>query len=173
MTGCALLQFATQAKLLTGGSGVRLSMVLGRWCASVAALTAFWQLQQRTSACPHQPDCWPCTKARGSAGCASVRLRPALLQPPAVDLLRVDTQLADQAPWQQPSASEWHTGKAVTHAPGALSFVGRLEAPGCCRLTQQSRWRSSWHGVGCCGLPSCRPAACIRGQLLRRSPRMG
>ena len=67
MTGYVHLQLAAQAELLTGECGVRLSALLGFWCASFAALTAFWLLQQSTSACPHQPDRWPRTKAVGSA----------------------------------------------------------------------------------------------------------
>ena len=49
-TGCALLQLAARARLLTGGSGVRPNAVLGCWCgASVAALPGYRQTQ-----CLHQ-----------------------------------------------------------------------------------------------------------------------
>ena len=94
-----------------------------------------------TSACPHQPARWPCAKARGSADCASVRLRPG-----ACGLQRSICCVSTH------SRQVRHFGSSLRLLSGTLKKLRRmlrglcflwgvLEASCCCRLTQQSGWR--------------------------------
>ena len=53
MTGYAHLQLAAQAMLLTGGSGVRISVMSCHWvCFQLQQIQHFWQVQQSTPAAP-------------------------------------------------------------------------------------------------------------------------
>ena len=123
------------------------------WCFSCSAhsilAVAAKNISLPSSACP--------LALRQGAVISRLRKRApetcAVLLPPAVNLLRVNTQSAGQALWQQPPPSEWHTQHAETHAPVALLFVGRaggvrlLEADPAVTLKAFSGME--WVAVGC------------------------